>query len=382
MSWKEASVEEQRMKFITAVLHEESAFNEICMRFGISRKTGYKWYNRFLKKGEGGLKDLSSARHNQPEQTSEVIVNAILAIKKRFSYWGPRKIYSRLISHHPHIEAPSKSTIENILKKHDLTLNKITRRKVPGTAPLAHCSEVNAIWCYDFKGWFLTGNGDKCEPFTLTDAHSRYLLKCTHMKRKRTEDVWNVFNMAFHEYGLPLRVRSDNGPPFATFGAGRLSRLSMLLIKAGVTPEWITPGKPQENGRHERFHLTLKQETANPPANNLLTQERLFRDFQSYYNHERPHEALGQVPPATIYTTSYRKWDGVLRSPEYPEHYEKRKIMKCGCIAWLGGNYFISETLYGEYVGLWEVGNGYYNIYYGSIQLGQIDLRKGFKKVA
>jgi hypothetical protein len=179
---------------------------------------------------------------------------------------------------------------------------------------------------------------------------------------------------------LPLKVRSDNGPPFATPGAGRLSTLSIRLIKAGVIPEWITAGKPQENGRHERFHLTLKNETASPPAATLKRQEGVFRRFQEYYNNERPHEALGQKTPASLYKPSVRVWDGKLRAPEYQENQIVRKIMKCGCIGWHGKNIFISETLYGEYIGIVEQEDGYFQLSYGPIVLGWIDLNKKFIK--
>jgi len=380
MVWKEVSMEEQKLEFINEVLRRPTSFIEICNKFGISRKTGYKWYNRFLEFGKEGLKDLSRAPHHHPNEMESSTIEVILLIKKNFPFWGPRKIHARLKSHYLEIELPSKSTIENILKKNNLVFQRVTRRKVPETNPLSHCNAVNDIWCYDFKGWFLTGDGKKCEPLTITDAHSRYLLKCVSMKNKTTQSVWSVFDYAFKEYGLPLKARSDNGPPFATVGVGRLSKLSILLIKAGVAPEWITPGKPQENGRHERFHLTLKQETANPPAQTLAAQERLFRDFKDYYNNDRPHEALGQNTPSSIYVTSNRRWDGKLRSPEYDDHYEKRKVMKCGCISWLGKNHFISEALYGEYFGILAQENGVYNIHYGNVLLGIIDLRKGFKK--
>lgn len=380
MVWKEVSMDQQKIEFIEEVLKKDIPFYDICRKFGISCKTGYKWYNRFLDKGLEGLKDLSRAPHSHPNQIDSATVDIIISIKKQFPYWGPRKIHARLKCHYPELEIPSKSSVDNILKNNHLTIQRINRRRVASTAPLGHCSDVNDIWSYDFKGWFLTADGKKCEPLTITDAHSRYLLKCSLIKNKTAKSVWNIFEDAFREYGLPLRVRSDNGPPFATTGVGRLSQLSILFIKAGVIPEWITPGKPQENGRHERFHLTLKKETASPPAQTLAAQERLFKDFKDYYNNHRPHEALGLQTPADVYKLSFRKWDGVLRSPEYDEGYEKRKVMKCGSIGWLGKNYFISETLYGEYVGILPIGEGLYHIEYGSILLGIIDLRKGFKK--
>ena len=381
MAWKEVSMEEQRLEFIEEVLRGGKPFDKICAEYGISRKTGYKWYDRFLEKGKDGLKDLSRAPHCHPNEIDKSATAAILLIKNQFPYWGPRKVHRRLTTHHPEIKPPSKTSVENILKKNNLTIQRKNKRKVPPTAPLSHCQGNNDVWCYDFKGWFLTGNGEKCEPLTITDAHSRYLLKCVSMKSKTSLSVWTIFDSAFKQYGLPLKVRSDNGPPFATTGVGRLSKLSILFIKAGVTPEWITPGCPQENGRHERFHLTLKKETASPPAQTLKAQEKLFQDFRDYYNNDRPHDALELNVPANIYTPSHRYFDGKLRSPEYPSHYEKRKVAKSGNIKWLGKEYFIGETLYGEYVGIVEENNGIFNIYYGSILLGVIDLYMGFKKI-
>jgi putative transposase len=380
MGWKEVSMFQQKNEFIQDVLRQNTSFGKVCINHQISRKTGYKWYYRFLESGNEGLKELSRAPHKRPNQLDPEVIRAILSIKGEFKHWGPRKIHARIQSHFTDLLLPSKSSVENVLKSNNLTMPRVFRRRVPKTAPLGHCSDINEIWCYDFKGWFLTGDGQKCEPLTITDAHSRYLLKCIHVNKKSVNGVWAILDQAFHEFGLPLRIRSDNGFPFATVGVGRLSKLAIMLIKAGVTPEWIAPGKPQENGRHERFHLTLKTETASPPAQTLKEQEELMIKFQDYYNFERPHESLGQKVPASVYRCSPRLWDGRFRAPEYDDRFEKRKVMKCGSIAWLGKNYFLSESLYGEYVGIEQYDNGIFDTYYGSIFLGRIDVKKGFKK--
>ena len=249
------------------------------------------------------------------------------------------------------------------------------------TAPLRECLAPNDVWMYDFKGWFKTADGAKCEPLTVTDGFSRFLFECKHMARKRSSDVWNVLEKIFFEYGLPIKIRSDNGPPFASLGVGRLSPLSIKLIKAGVIPEWIEPGCPEQNGRHERFHLTLKDETASPPALTLNLQQEKFDQFKNYYNNRRYHEALRQKTPATAYKASSRTWNGKLKSPEYSSDYEVRKVGASGSITWRGKAFFISESLIGDYIGLKEVEVGVMNTHYGPIILGRIDLNKGFKRL-
>ena len=380
MGWKEVKVEEQRLNFIDEYIVDNLSFTALCEAYNISRKTGYKWLERFYENGKEGLQDLSRAPHSNARELAEDITNAILVIKKTYPHWGAKKIHVELQKYHAHLRLPSINSVGNVLERFGLVAARRYRRRVPDTAPLAHCVEANSVWSCDFKGWFLTGDGKKCEPLTMTDGHTRYLLRCVPMKRKGIESVWAVFDAAFREYGLPLRMRSDNGPPFAAPATGRLSSLSILLIKAGVVPEWISPGKPQENGRHERFHLTLKNETATPPAATLEAQARDFLKFQNYYNHKRPHEALGQQTPGSLYTPSERKWNGRLRSPEYPDSYMKRKVMKCGRIAWHGEDLFISESLYGEYVGLLEQANGQFEVHYGPILLGTINEKCQFEK--
>ena len=380
MGWKEVKVEEQKLDFINACLQEQASFTELCQKYEISRKTGYKWLKRFQENGKEGLNEHARTPLTNPHEVTDDIITKILEVKSQYRHFGPKKIHAVLGHREPLLRLPCINTIGNILSRHGLVIPRRFRRRVPATAPLGHCLEANNVWSYDFKGWFKTENGQKCEPFTLSDQHTRYLLRCSSLRSKTAKDVWSVFASTFMEYGLPNRVRSDNGSPFATNGAGRLSSLSVLLIKAGVIPEWISPGKPQENGRHERLHLTLQAETACPPAKTLNEQEKRFRQFQYYYNHERPHEALRQQTPSSMYTPSGRVWDGKLRSPEYSEPYETRKVGINGLITWKNREIFISETLYKECVGIIEQGDGDFNVYYGPIFLGQINLRKEFIK--
>jgi transposase InsO family protein len=268
------------------------------------------------------------------------------------------------------------STIGVLFDRHGLTVRrKLRRRSTPSSAPFAACGGANDVWCIDFKGWFLTGDGTHCEPLTLSDAHSRYLLRCQVLGRSDSEHVWPVLDAAFREYGLPLRLRSDNGAPFASTGAGGLSRLSVNVIKAGVQPERIAPAKPQQNGRHERMHLTLLQDTAAPPARSLREQLDRFHDFQRVYNEERPHAALDNDTPAEHYTLSPRRWDGVLREPEYPAGHELRRVRQNGAIRWQDAEVYLTQALVGETVGLTERGDGSWLVCYGPIELGTVDHR-------
>lgn len=251
---------------------------------------------------------------------------------------------------------------------------------MPATAPLGNLTASNDTWAVDLKGWFLTGDGHRCEPLTITDAVSRYLIRCTHLNQHTVEYVWPVFDEAFREYGLPNRVRSDNGPPFGSTGVGRLTRLSVNLIKAGVIPEWINPGHPEENGRHERFHLTLKQDVANPPKDTLALQIQSMSQFQNEYNFERPHEALNMKTPGSCYQASPRSWDGILRPPEYnTKEVDVRKVCQSGCIWLRQQEHYIGQTLTGEYVALKTNEDDELELYYGPVYLGKL-YDKGLEK--
>ncbi len=382
MPWRIKTMKEERLKFVLEVLESHhKTFMDICYEYNISTKTGYKWYKRYLEKGEKGLEEVARTPKTSPTKISPEVTECIISIKHEFGKWGAKKIRAEIQENFPHLSVPSEGSIFNILKQNDLIKSRVYRRHVAMTAPLKECMAPNDVWMYDFKGWFNTADGAKCEPLTITDGFSRFLLECKHMTRKRSSDVWDVLETLFFEYGLPLKMRSDNGPPFASLSVGRLSPLAIKLIKAGVIPEWIEPDCPQQNGRHERFHLTLKNETAQPPALTLNLQQKKFDQFKNYYNNRRYHEALNQKPPATVYKTSSRTWRGKLKSPEYSNDYEPRKVGASGSITWKGKAFFITESLRGEYVGLKEVEVGMMDIYYGPIILGRIDLGKCFKRL-
>lgn len=380
MAWENFKVEEQRLQVIEAYINKEASMTAICQRYGISPKTAYKWYNRYLDLGKEGLYDLSKAPHKPHSLFTEEQIQRALELKRRRLTWGPKKILAKLLEIYPNEEWPSPTRLYEIFKEFHLVTKRRIKHRVPATAPLGHIINCNDTWAVDLKGWFLTGDGRKCEPLTITDCNSRFLISCTHLDKHPVEHVWPIFYHAFREYGLPNKVRSDNGPPFGSTGAGRLTGLSVNLIKAGVIPEWINPGHPEENGRHERFHLTLKKEVAEPPKETLALQIKALESFKNDYNFERPHEALNMKKPVECYTASSKSWNGVLKPPEYDRSiFEVRKVEKAGQIKWKGNHIYISETLRSEYVGLKPTDNDYLDVFYGPIFLGKIS-EKGLEK--
>jgi putative transposase len=381
VTWECCKVEEQRLRLIQEFIEGESSMTDICKKYNISRKTAYKWHQRFIMLGKEGLKDLSRAPHVPNSLYSSSQIEMAIDYKLKHRTWGPKKILVKLQEQYPDLDWPSPTRLYEIFKDYHLVTKKRIKGRVPATAPLGNLTECNNTWAVDLKGWFLTGDGRKCEPLTITDCYSRYLIRCTHLSRHTVDYVWPVFEEAFREYGLPNRVRSDNGPPFGSIGVGRLTRLSVKLIKAGVTPEWIRPGHPEENGRHERFHLTLGQETANPPRDTLQQQIQVMSEFGQEYNFERPHEALGMQTPGSCYQPSTRRWDGILRSPEYDTSKAKiRKVGQSGCIWVTQHEYYIGEVLTGEYVAIQDNGEGTTGLYYGPICLGKFSSEKGLER--
>lgn len=373
MAWENFKVEQQRLQVVKAYISGESSMSDICVRYGISRKTAYKWYHRFLECGEDGLKDLSKAPHTPNQIYTDAQIDKAIDLKQRKNRWGPKKILIKLREQFPNESWPCPTRLYEIFKEHHLVTSRRIRNRVPATAPLGDLVDCNDTWAVDLKGWFLTGDGHKCEPLTITDSVSRFLIRCTHLNRHTVEYVWPVFDEAFREYGLPLRMRSDNGPPFGSTGVGRLTRLSINLIKAGVMPEWITPGHPEENGRHERFHLTLKQSVASPPEDTLALQIQAMNYFQEEYNFERPHEALNMQTPGSCYRVSPRVWNGVLRPPEYDtREMVVRKVQVNGVISYLRQDHFIGEALIGEYIGLKPSQDDEFTIHYGPVYLGRL----------
>jgi putative transposase len=372
MGWMETCAMDERMRFVMAIERRDETLAAVCRRFGVSRKTGYKWLARYDEEGVEGLIERSRAPLNHPQTVSAAIAEFCLQVRRRHPTWGPVKVRRWLADKMPGTKWPAVSTIGELFDREGLTVKRrLRRRGPPSSAPFAHCGTANDVWCMDFKGWFLTGDGTRCEPLTLSDAHSRYLLRCQVLGRNDDDHVWPVLDAAFREFGLPKALRSDNGAPFASPGVGGLSRLSVKVIKAGVMPERIAPGKPQQNGRLERLHLTLLQDTANPPARSLRQQLERFKDFQCLYNEERPHAALGNDTPAKHYDVSPRTWDGTLREPEYGSDNAVRRVRHNGEIKWRGNTIYIGTALVGEPIALTENANGW-TVSYGPIPLGTI----------
>jgi len=282
---------------------------------------------------------------------------------------GPKKLRVKLSELHPELAVPAASTIGDWLRREGLVGRLRQRRRCPPyTRPFAAVTAANDVWCTDFKGWFRTGDGRRCDPFTLSDAHSRYLLRCQAVAHPDDEHVRPIFEAAFGEHGLPLAIRSDNGPPFASPGAGSLSRLAVWWLKLGIRPERIVAGKPQQNGRHERVHRTLKQETATPPADGVPAQQQRFDAFRALYNHERPHEALGQQTPASAYRSSPRPYPERLEDPSYDGDVAVRRVRSNGQIKWAGERIFVGEALIGEPVGVVETDAGDWLVRYADVR--------------
>lgn len=376
MPWQRTEPMNERLSFIASWLEDEVSMSELCRRYGVSRKTGYKWVDRYQAAGLAGLQERSRAPLRHAQQIAPAMIAAALAARRLQPSWGPRKIRAWLSAQDASLAVPAASTLGRLFDEAGLTMPRRRRDRVPPrTAPFAGCDGPNSVWTADFKGWFRTGDGARCEPFTLLDGWSRYLLRCQAVHRADTATVRGILEAAFREYGLPAVFRSDNGAPFAGRGAGGLSRLSVWLIKLSVRPERIDPGSPQQNGRHERMHLTLGQETANPPAASLRAQARRFAAFRHCYNEERPHEALGQQPPGRLYRPSACGYTGRLRSPEYAETATVRQVRSNGEIKWRGERVFLGEPLVGEPVGLSPIAEGEWQVMYGPIELGVLDER-------
>ena len=374
MGWKETCALDQRMRFVVVAEKGEESFAAICRRFDVSRRVGYKWLARYEEEGAAGLLDRSRAPQHHPQAIASKIAERCLEVRRAHPTWGPVKVRAYLARVAPKTQWPVASTIGELFDREGLTVRrKQRRRSPPSSAPFAACEAANDVWCIDFKGWFLTGDGHRCEPLTVTDAHSRYLLRCQALPRTDTDHVWPVLDAAFREFGLPNFMRSDNGSPFASRGAGGLSSLSVKLIKAGVTPERIAPGKPQQNGRHERMHLTLLQDVASPPAASMREQLKRLREFQRLYNHERPHQSLDNATPADRYQASPRRYDGILRSPEYGDQ-DVRWVRHNGEIKLNGRFVYINAALAGEPIGLSET-EGCWSVSYGPVLLGSIAYR-------
>jgi transposase InsO family protein len=367
---------DQKTQFIADYLRDMLSVSELCDLYGISRKTAYKWIERYVRQGPAGLEDRSRKPRNSPNRTPEHIEAALLQARTRHPSWGAKKLLPLVAKRFPNEDLPVESTVFEILGRHGMLARKRQRRRIghPG-APSSSMLAPNDVWCADFKGQFKTNDGHYCYPLTVTDGFSRYLLGCQALHSTAVHEAKPVFTRLFKEFGLPLRIRTDNGVPFATNTLARLSSLSAWWVRLGVMPEFIEPGKPQQNGRHERMHRTLKAETTRPPAGNLRAQQRKFNRFQNEYNSERPHEALDMQTPQQLYSPSPRPMPNRPPPLEYPDRFEVRYVSGNGGVRWNRHWVNVSVVCIGEYVGFEEIDDGIWNVYFGPLKLGRFNER-------
>lgn len=372
MPWQETGPMDQRVLFVEAVRRKRLTMMAVCELFGVAPKTGYKWLRRFEESGLEGLRERSRRPQSNSRSMDGSLATRLLALRQKHPTWGARKLLAWMQERSTAKQWPAASTVTELLKRNQLV--KPRRRAAPRwarTIPLAEADAPNTVWAGDFKGYFLVGDGRRCDPLTVTDGFSRFLLCCKALPSQRGDVVTAALETTFREYGVPRVFRTDNGSPFGSGGRG-LSRLGVWLLKLGVLPEYIDPGKPQQNGRHERMHLTLKQDTAQPPAATVRAQQRRFDEFRCLYNQERPHEALGQKPPASVYRPSPRAFPSRPPEVEYPGHYHLRRVKHAGQIKWLGHELSVSKALHGETVGLCEIAEDAWDLYFGPLFLGRV----------
>jgi putative transposase len=374
MPWKESKAMDERRRFLQEWEKGEDDVAELCRRYGITRQTGYKWAKRYEQEGDKGLEERSRAPLQCPHAISDTVANAIVELRREHSRWGPRKLRAFLQARQPKRSWPATSSIGALLSREGLAHRRRPRRRTPAySEPLAHAQAPNQVWCADYKGWFYCGDGQRCDPLTISDAYSRYLLRCRAVPKTDGVEAQAVLEAVFREYGLPQAIRTDNGAPFASKAPGGLSRLSMWWLRLGIRHERIEPGCPEQNGRHERMHQTLKQETASPPQANLRQQQQAFQRFEREYNEQRPHEALGYRTPTQVYVASTRVYPSRLPELEYPAGVHLRVIAHHGDLRWKNGRAFVSEVLAGECVGLLEVEADFLEVYYGPLFLGWLE---------
>ena len=379
MPWKEVKPMDQKLMFLADHLRKVTNFSALCSRYGISRKTGYKWVGRYEQSGLDGLQDQPRRPRHHPLRTPHAVRQAIIELRTSTPKDppGPKKIQTLLEQKHPNWDVPSKTTIYNILTEEELVHPQKHRRRVQqGQHPFAAVHDPNDVWSADFKGQFKTRDGTWCYPLTIMDHHSRYLLDCRNFEGTRYEPTQKAFEALFREYGLPWRIRTDNGVPFASHCPAGLSQLSKWWVRLDILPERIELGKPQQNSRHERMHRTLKAATAIPPAETPQNQQQEFDDFRQRYNHERPHESLGQKTPASQYQPSQRPLPETLPELEYPGHFRVNLVHHNGIIQHQGHRVYVSALLRGERLGMEEVADGCFNVFFGRLQLGSFDMRQ------
>jgi putative transposase len=378
MPWKETCAMDQKMQMIGDWLSKEYSITELSRLYEVSRKTIYKYIDRYNERGAAGIEEQSRAPDTHPNETPSEIVSRIVAAKMSHQKWGPKKVIAWLKKHHPSECWPAISTASEILKREGLVRHRRKRRRMPPyTEPFNSCDEPNSVWAADYKGQFRTMDQRLCYPLTITDGSSRYLLQCRALSHPSYEETQPWFEWVFLEYGLPESIRTDNGAPFASLALGGLSRLSIWFIKLGIKPERIEPGCPEQNGRHERMHRTLKESAIHPPRKNLKDQQKAFNQFVYEYNFERPHEALNQQTPESVYRPSQKSYPIRTPSVEYDTNVIVRQVRHNGEIRWNGNLLYVSETLAGEPVALKQMDEHLWKVRFSFHQLGILDELKG-----
>ena len=376
MPWSETNVMEQRIQFIQDWLKRTHGVSDLCALYGISRKSGYKWIERYMHDGPDWAMDRSHEAATVHNKTAPEVEQALMQMRLLHRTWGARKLLHQVGLAQPQLRLPHESTVCEMLKRNGLITAKPRRRGIghPGR-PSSVVSGPNDCWSGDFKGQFRLGDGNYTYPLTVTDNYSRYLLECKCQTGTLLEPTKQAFTKLFKEYGLPRRIKTDNGTPFAGVTLGRLSQLSVWWLKLGILPELSEPGKPQQNGRHERMHRTLKAEATKPPGANSRAQQRKFNAWRQEYNEVRPHEALDMSTPAQLYQRSPREMPSKLAGMEYPDRFEVRYVSANGGIRWRKQWVNVTSALVGEHVGLEAIDDGLWDVYFGVMKLGRLHER-------
>jgi putative transposase len=380
MPWRKVDPMDSKIAFVSDVLSKMPfAFSELCRRYNISRKTGYKIIKRYQEKGVDGLKALESGAHSCPHKTPRQIEDCFVALRKKHPRWGAKKLLKLYQLKKIHSSAPAQSTVCCILKRNGRIEPKRPRPHLghPGR-PTIIAEAPNQLWATDFKGEFKTLDGIYCYPLTISDTYSRFILACQGLLHARLEETQKQFIRVFEQFGLPERIRSDNGYPFASVGLGRLSRLSIWWMRLGIIHELIEPASPQQNGKHERMHKTLKAETTKPPQKNIKAQQKRFDQFLEEFNYHRPHEALNQEIPTALYRASNRQLPSKIPPVEYPGNFEVRRVSNNGGLRWNCKWIRASQTLAGEYLGFETINDGLYDIYFCKTRIGRFDERNKY----
>jgi len=374
MPWKETCAMDEKVQMISDYLKGEHSISEIGEYYQVSRKTVHKWIRRYRSGGVTALQERSCTPFHHPNATPLEISSEIIFAKGQHKTWGPKKVVSYLKERYPQKPWPAVSTTQNILRKEGLVqTRKVRRHTPPYSQPFQQCTRPNDSWSIDYKGQFRMGDGRLCYPLTITDNFSRYLLSCHALRHPSHEATRPYLERAFRQYGLPLVIRSDNGAPFASTGLGGLSRLAVWLIRLQIRPERIALSHPEQNGRHERMHRTLKEAACAPPQSNLSLQQKAFERFRPEYNEERPHEALGMKTPASLYRPSDRRYPDKLSQIEYDSWMSVRRVLPSGCIKWRNEFIYVSQALAGEPVGLKQIADTAWEVWFSFLPLGILD---------